>query len=119
MGSHSDSSDRPANYGNLALSPDGKTVMVNRSESNTSHMWAGEVARGVFSRPNPGGAVELSPCALPDGRVVFTYHPPGAAGDIYVSAGNGTGAPEAWVRVREYQARQPMLGRALPHLRRP
>ncbi len=88
----------PANYGNLALSPDGKTVMVDRSESNSSHMWAGDVARGVFSRPNPGGAVELSPCALPDGRVVFTYSPPGTAGDIYVSAGNGMGAPEAWVK---------------------
>ena len=30
--------------------------------------------------------------------MVFTYSPPGTAGDIYVSAGNGTGAPEASVK---------------------
>ncbi|MCU1382751.1 MAG: serine/threonine protein kinase [Acidobacteria bacterium] len=87
-----------ANYGNLALSSDGKTVMVDRSESNSSHMWAGDVARGVFSRPNPGGSEELSPCSLPDGRMAFTYSPLGTAGDIYVSAANGTGVPEAWVK---------------------
>jgi len=87
-----------ANYFNLQLSPDGKTVMVDRSESNSRHMWAGDLARGVFSRPNPGGSEEVGPCALPDGRVAFTYSPPGTAGDLYVSAANGTGAPEAWVK---------------------
>jgi Tol biopolymer transport system component len=86
-----------ANYGNLALSPDGKTVMVDRLESNSRHIWAGDLARGVFSRPNPGGSEEVGPCALPDGRVAFTYSPPGTVGDIYMSAANGAGPPEAWV----------------------
>ena len=88
----------PANNIELQLTPDGKSVLVDRFESNgLSHAWSGDLARGVFSRMNPGGAPELSPVLLPDGRAVFTYSPPGVQGDLYVTSAGG-GAPEAWFK---------------------
>lgn len=73
--------------------------MVDRFESNTgNHMWAGDLARGVFSRPNPVDSLETGPCALRDGRVAFTFSSVGVAGDIYVSAAHGAGSPEPWVK---------------------
>jgi eukaryotic-like serine/threonine-protein kinase len=85
-------------FGSLAVSPDGKSIAVDRSDTNgVSHMWLGDVGRGVFTRAGTATAAELSPAIGPDGTVAFTFSPDGPPRDIYVVPG-GAGAPEKRVQ---------------------
>jgi eukaryotic-like serine/threonine-protein kinase len=57
------------------LSPDGKLLLVNElTNKGFGHLWTAEPTRGVFSRVNPGEAIDYNGAAVsPDGRVAFTY----------------------------------------------
>jgi Tol biopolymer transport system component/predicted Ser/Thr protein kinase len=85
----------PAPYGNLQLSPDGKLLLVDQG---TQHLWVADLARGVFSRVNPGDTTDYVAAVSPDGRVAFTFALGGALGDIYVRLASGAGAPELLVK---------------------
>jgi Tol biopolymer transport system component len=83
------------------LTPDGKlaTVETVNARGGYDHLWSVDVARGVFSRVNPGDVQDYAGSAIsPDGRVAFTYAIDGAAGDIYVRAASGAGTPEPLVK---------------------
>ena len=87
----------PSDYNDIQLSPDGKSVVVDKGGITAVinyHVWVGDVARGVFRRFNPGDANELSPAFSPDGRVAFSYSISGAGGDIYRAPASGSGMPE-------------------------
>jgi serine/threonine protein kinase/Tol biopolymer transport system component len=85
----------PAPYGNLQLSPDGKLLLVDR---RNQHLWVADLARGVFSRVNPGNNTDYGIAVSPDGRVAFTYTLAGALGDIYVKLASGAGVAEPLVK---------------------
>jgi Tol biopolymer transport system component len=83
------------------LSPDGKRVIVTRTETgeagaggNITRAWTAEVSRGIFSRLNPGEGTEASPAVSADGRVAFTSTIDGAVGDVYWMPSTGVGTPE-------------------------
>jgi Tol biopolymer transport system component len=82
------------------LSPDGKFLVVNELTKNGfGHLWTADPARGVFSRVNPGEAIDYAGAAVSrDGRVAFTYQIGGVAGDIYVKQASGAGAAEPLVQ---------------------
>lgn len=90
----------PAPYGNVRLSPNGRMVLVDHRAGTSDgmgsdHLWIGDIARGVFSRVNPGEALDYAGVLSPDGRAAFTsYGNGGTSGDIYVRQANGAGAPE-------------------------
>jgi Tol biopolymer transport system component len=92
----------PANYQNIVqLSPDGKQLMVDPDDPKTGipHVSVVDLARGVFTRLNPGDVADYAASAVsPDGRVAFTLIPKGTAGDIYVTLANGAGTPELLVK---------------------
>ena len=82
----------------IQLTPDGKRVVVagSRTLSNVSgrRLWTAELARGIFSRLNPGDANETAPAVSPDGRVAFSSTLNGAVGDLYWIPASGVGSPE-------------------------
>jgi serine/threonine protein kinase len=85
----------PAPYGNVHLSPDGKLLLVDQGQ----HLWVSDLARGIFSRVNPGDTTDYNGTAVsPDGRVAFTYMPGGAPGDIYVKLARDASPPEPLVK---------------------
>jgi Tol biopolymer transport system component len=90
----------PGPYGGVELAPDGKLATVETMNARGyDHLWSVDVARGVFSRVNPGDVQDYGGSALsPDGRVAFTYAIDGAAGDIYVRPASGAGTPEPLVK---------------------
>jgi eukaryotic-like serine/threonine-protein kinase len=57
-----------ANYGQLALSPDEKSVALEVWEGGASDLWVMDVARGVASRLTATPGMELDPVWAPDGR---------------------------------------------------
>jgi serine/threonine protein kinase len=69
--------------GDLWLSRDGKTALIDRAEGGTSQVWLGDVARGVFTRLTSTTANETAGALAPDGTVIFTMSGGGAAGDLY------------------------------------
>src|SRR5262249_37087771 len=87
-----------ANIGNTILSPDGKTVLVDRLDGGITHLWLGDTGRGVFSRLTSVDANEPSGALANDGTVVFTATTrgagglPGAVGDLYVIRSNSSSA---------------------------
>ncbi|HTK73741.1 MAG TPA: protein kinase [Gemmataceae bacterium] len=90
----------PGAYSDLALSPDGKLVVVDYIVNGAfDHVSSAGTVRGIFSRLNPGDIKDYSGNAVsPDGRVAFTYAPGGAAGDIYVKSASGAGTAEPLVK---------------------
>jgi Tol biopolymer transport system component len=87
-------------WGSPKLSPDGKLLVVEElTNKGFGHLWTADPARGVFSRVNPGEAIDYAGEAVsPDGRVAFTYQVGGVAGDIYVKQGSGAGRAEPLVQ---------------------
>ena len=84
----------------VQLSPDGARVIATRSEGGGfefggfQRAWIAEIARGIFSRLNPGDGAETSPAVSPDGRVAFSSTLNGAIGDLYWMPASGVGSPE-------------------------
>jgi eukaryotic-like serine/threonine-protein kinase len=90
----------PGPYGGVELTPDGKLATVETMNARGyDHLWSVDVARGVFSRVNPGDVQDYAGAAIsPDGRVAFTYMIDGTAGDIYLRLASGAGTPEPLVK---------------------
>ncbi len=87
----------PGGVGDLWISRDGKTIMIDRVESGTDRVWLGDRARGVFSRLTSAGGNETAGALAPDGTVVFTISGKGSAGDLYaIRPSNST--PELLVK---------------------
>ena len=90
------------NYNGVHLSPDGRRVIIERAADATISLgnmlgqrtWVAEVARGIFSRLNPGDGSESSGAISPDGRVAFSSTLNGAVGDLYWMPSSGVGSPE-------------------------
>ena len=57
----------PGGYMNLALSPDGRQVAVDRFDTEPS-VWLIDVARGAMTRSTAGGLYESTPVWSPDSR---------------------------------------------------
>jgi hypothetical protein len=93
-----------APYGNVRLSPDGKLLLVDHRAitpdgAGSDHLLIADLARGVFSRVNPGDALDYGGVLSPDGHAAFTYYGAGgASGDIYVKLASGAGAAEPLVK---------------------
>jgi len=94
----------PSPIGNMRLSPDGRLILVDHRAItpdgfSSDHLWIADAARGVFSRVNPGEALDYGGVLSPDGRAAFTYYGgAGTSGDIYVRNARGAGAPELLVK---------------------
>ena len=86
----------------VQLSPDGKRVVVTKTEGIAiasvlgayQRVWTAELARGIFSRLNPGEGSEVSMVVSPDGHVAFSSTLNGAIGDLYWMPVGGIGVPE-------------------------
>ena len=88
----------------VQLSPDGKRVVVSRTEGFTfgdsnvmgTRVWTAELTRGIFSRLNSGDGSEAAPAVSPDGRVAYSTNTTlnGAVGDLYWVPAGGVGSPE-------------------------
>jgi serine/threonine protein kinase/Tol biopolymer transport system component len=86
----------PANYLNLALSPDERRVAAARiDESGSRDIWLVDVRRDVTSRLTLDPAFDWLPLWSPDGtRVAFTSNREGSF-NLYQKASNGLGPDEA------------------------
>lgn len=60
---------QPGGYLNIALSPDGRQVAVDRFDTTPS-IWILDVARGTATRATFGGKFESSPVWSPDGHAI-------------------------------------------------
>ena len=79
-------SGRPVNP---AISPDGRTVALNRIEDNNNDIWLLEAERGVLKRFTIDPAIESNPIWSPDGnRIVFNSSRKGVF-DLYEQPANG------------------------------
>jgi Tol biopolymer transport system component len=86
----------PAEYGQIALAPDERTVVVEKEEGGQRDLWLVDLVRGVGSRVTATpAAIEVCPVWAPDGRsIVFTRWQTGKAGHI-VRKGLRASDPEA------------------------
>jgi Tol biopolymer transport system component len=85
----------PANYGDLALSPDGKKAAVSLV-GNQADIWLIDLDRNALAtRFTFDDADEITPIWSPDGsRVAFTHRAVGSANTSFLQkAANGVGAP--------------------------
>src|SRR5262249_44102760 len=79
--------------GDLWLSRDGKTGLIDRAESGTSRVLLGDTVRGVFSRLTSINATETAGSLTADGSVIFTVGGGGVLGDLYAMRPNSS-SPE-------------------------
>jgi Tol biopolymer transport system component len=70
--------------GDVFLSRDGKTVMIDRLDSSVTRVWLGDTARGVFTRLTSAIGNETAGALTPDGGVVLTMTGSGSIGDLYI-----------------------------------
>jgi serine/threonine protein kinase len=106
----------PAYYDQLALSPDGRRIVMDRSEENvsTSHIFMLDLASGALTRFTFGSASELSAIWSPDGsHIVFSASPSagsliyskpsdGSAGEQPLIEAGGISVPDDWSRDGRY-----------------
>jgi serine/threonine protein kinase len=86
----------PGEYSNPRLSPDGKSVVVERLDPQTrkDDLWLIDSSRGIFSRFTFDTSGDFSPLYSPDGsRIVFASNRAGSE-DLYQKASSGTGKEE-------------------------
>lgn len=87
----------PGNYGDLALSPDGRRAAVSMlsQATNTRDIWIVDLERGVRTRFTFSGVSdEVSPIWSPDGsRIIFASTRAGHF-DLYQKSTSGDGAEE-------------------------
>jgi len=77
--------------GEIAISADDSYLALDRRQAvgEPSHLWVVDLARGAFSRLNPGEAEDYCPAISHGGRVAFTV-----GNDIFVRRANGVGDAE-------------------------
>ena len=86
----------PGRYDELALSPDGKRIALERMDSNlaSSDIWLLDLATAGFSRFTFGPASQISPIWSPDGsRIVFSSNRTGEY-NLYSKPSNGASNEE-------------------------
>ena len=95
----------PGRYESPSLSPDGRWVAVNRSNSPTSSdLWKIDLQRAVATRLtfdgliSPGSGYTLVGDWSPDGRRIAIQYNRSGAYDVYQVLTTGTGRPEPLVR---------------------
>ena len=83
--------DKPADYGDMSISPDGNRIAYDIAESGgRPDVWIRDLLRGVNTRFTFDPARDSTPMWSPDGRrVVFTSDSKGVA-DLYVKDVSGT-----------------------------
>jgi Tol biopolymer transport system component len=86
----------PAEYWNVALSPDEKLVAaaIADAERRTGDIWIVDVARGTRTRLTPRPTDDFMPRWSADGYVYYTSDPQGYY-DIFRTAASGTGGEES------------------------
>ena len=99
QGQHVGTLGEPGPVGDVTIGRDGKTVIIDRVDSATNHVWVGDTARGAFNRLVPGDVSETGGTAAPDGTVVLTMAHPGEAGELYAVHLNSS-TPQALQRSR-------------------
>ena len=81
-----------ASYGAMDVLADGRRLAVDRRDpAGVDHIQIVDVARGAFTRLNPGTLLDYAPAPSPAGLVAFTSPTDGSGGDIYVRQANGVG----------------------------
>jgi eukaryotic-like serine/threonine-protein kinase len=83
----------PGQYGDVALTSDGKNVVVAErdAQTDTVHLWRIDLRSHGRIRLSPGNQRDGAPAASHDGRIVFSS---GTAGDLYVRPASGGGEAE-------------------------
>lgn len=87
----------PANYSNLALSPDERRLAISREDAqlNTRDIWIFELDRDLSTRFTFDRGDDVNPIWSPDGlRIAFTSTRTGPR-TLYVKDANGTGEAQA------------------------
>jgi serine/threonine-protein kinase len=81
--------ETPANYGNLALSPDGKRLAMDITEPKKSDVWVLDIERDTLTRLTFAGDGDRNsrPVWTPDGQRI-----------VYDSVGKGTAPSIWWIR---------------------
>jgi Tol biopolymer transport system component len=85
-----------ARYAGACLSPDGKRLVMDLPDAQSSNIdiWLMDVARGLRTRFTFDGGIDISPIWSPDGnRVVFASNRKGHL-DLYQKASSGVGTEE-------------------------
>jgi eukaryotic-like serine/threonine-protein kinase len=87
----------PGRYGDVRLSIDGRTLVVDAltPQSSVRHVWTVDVRRQTFGLLNPDSSGDTGQTISPDGRISYTSN---ASGDMYMRAANGAGEPELLVK---------------------
>jgi serine/threonine protein kinase/Tol biopolymer transport system component len=90
----------PGEYNNFRLSPDEKTMVMDRSaNSSAPDIWVLDVLSGVASRLTFDPAVDNLPIWSPDGlRVLFPSNRKGSF-DLYLKAASGAGQEEPLIKL--------------------
>ena len=88
---------QPADYRNVALSPDDSQVSVHRHEEDARRrsMWIVDSMRGTTSRFSSNPSHNVDPQWSPDGgRIVFGSNRDGGISNLYQNVASGTGPDE-------------------------
>ena len=86
-----------------SLSPDGKSLAIDRIEGNNADVWVYNVASGAAQRLTFDSAKEVAPLWSPDGKsIVFASSRRGHF-DIYRKAADGSGAEELLLADEDYK----------------
>jgi len=89
---------KPGRFGEMALSPDEKTVAVTARDGSQGDIWLEEMGRGVLSRFTFRSGVNRIPIWSPEGsRIVFAFQSlssGGGSADIYQKPAGGNGQEE-------------------------
>jgi Tol biopolymer transport system component len=76
------------------LSPDGRTLALQRFTQSNNDVWLMDLIRGGMTRFTFDSAVESAPIWSPDGMRIVFYSTRKGHADLYVKASSGAGAEE-------------------------
>jgi len=86
-------------YGAFRLSPDEKSVVFDRVESNNQDIWVRDLPRGVTSRLTFDPASDNLPIWSPDGQRVLWPSRKSGSYDLYIKNAAGTGQEELLIKM--------------------
>ena len=87
----------PAEYRNMRLSPDDKTVVFDRQDITNADIWTLDLARAVPSRITFDPSTDNLPIWSSDGTRILWPSRRGGPFDLYIKAATGTGAEERFI----------------------